>query len=938
MEDIARLGLAIESSQVRTATANLERLQQQATSTERAAARTTTSFNAMQTAARGLAGVVAAIGVSVLTSRLSELSDAGVEVANSLKIVTTSTAELAAMQSKILAISNDTRSSYEATASLYSKLTRSTQDLNISEERRLRVTELINKSFAASGASAEEAGNAIRQLAQGLSAGALRGDEFNSVAEQAPEILKAVAAQTGKSSGQLREFAATGGITAKLLIESVENYGATIDRIYTRSGATRKNYETIARNNAIREVEASRTIQAASQAYGETIVYLSESLGELAQAGVAVAGVLGVAMLQSVVKSTAASIQATAATAARVAAENAAAAAVLRGAAAEKAAAGAALVTARAQFLAAQGTTAHTFAQVALTAAKTRSLTAMAAYNVALQGTIVNSTRLAAVSSFMLGPWGLLITVVGVAAATFLLAKDASAETADQLDRDTAVINKLAESYSRLSEKARGTESVRLHTQLAEVTAELARQEADLASQVGKGMVANLLNAEAILQQKQRVEELTAEKVALSDKLAALNKLFEDGLDKNVKYTDATRTTAKAAAEVNKEFISVRDSLAMQIVELTLSADAYERYAAQVQVGSKTSAAERANIDAMIVRLQALRKEKETEVKQKETVSRFSELRLEIAADNNPAEKLKQELDKRLEIIRKYQATEGADQAAALDQQKAAYAKFYEDIETLNKKNGEKGFLTTITDSLASFKDQASGTLASVALGFQDGDDAARQLATTVLTQLTGAMINYGIEQVVAYATGAAAATTAEGIKTAAVVSSVTAQSAAALTAQGVVTTGAVASGAAIATAMAPAAAASSIASFGAAPAAATPIALGSIAAIIAAIVGGMAIMGRAQGGQVTAGQTYKFNERGPELFTPKSSGSVTPFNQLLREARGSQGGEGTQVYVDVRTDVSTIDSSSFSDIVNENAAAIAKAVQKALAKQGRRL
>lgn len=938
MEDIARLGLAVESSQVRTATANLERLQQQATTTERAATRTTSSFNGLQTAARGLSGAIAAVGVVTLANQLSRLSDAGVEVANSLKMVTTSTAELAKMQSKILAISNDTRSGYEATAALYSKLTRSTQELGVSEERRLRVTELINKSFAASGATAEEANNAIRQLAQGLSAGALRGDEFNSVAEQAPEILKAVAAQTGKTSGELREFAATGGITSKLLIESVENYGATIDRIYTRSGATRKNYETIARNNAIREVEASRTIQAASRAYGETIVYLSESLDELAQAGTAVAGVMGVYLLQSVVKSTIASVQATAAATARVAAENAAAATLLRAAAAEKAAAAAALVTARAQFAAAQGTNAHTFAQVALTAAKTRSLTAISAYNVALQGTIVNSSRLAAVSSFMLGPWGLLITAVGVAATTFLMAKDASADTANQMDRDSAVINKLADSYSRLSKAALGDEYVRTQTRLAEVTGELAREEADLAAQVGKGMVANLLNTTAILEQKQRIEDLTAEKAKLTDKTTALNKVFDDALDKNVKYTDATTRTVAKVAEANDEFLKLRDSLAMQIVELTMSAEAYERYSAQVQIGTKASAEERASVDAMIVRLQALRKEKETEVKQKETVSRFSELRLEIAADNNPAEKLKQELDKRLEIIRSYQATEGADQAAALEQQKAAYAKFYEDIEALNQKNGKAGFLTTITDSLASFKDQASGTLASVALGFQDGDDAARQMATTILTQLTGAMINYGIEQVIAYATGAAAATTAEGIKTAAVVSSVTAQAGAAVAAQGAVTATAVSSGVAITAAMAPAAAASSIASFGAAPVAATPLALGSIAAIIAAIVGASAIMGRAQGGQVTAGQTYKFNERGPELFTPKSSGSVTPFNQLLREARGSQGGDGTQVFVDVRTDVSTIDSSGFSDIVNQNAATIAKAVEKALAKQGRRI
>jgi hypothetical protein len=228
--------------------------------------------------------------------------------------------------------------------------------------------------------------------------------------------------------------------------------------------------------------------------------------------------------------------------------------------------------------------------------------------------------------------------------------------------------------------------------------------------------------------------------------------------------------------------------------------------------------------------------------------------------------------------------------------------------------------------------------MAAVALGFQDGDDAARQLATTILTQLVGAMINYGIEQAIAYATGATAAASAEAVKTSAVVASVSTQATAATAAQGVVTAGAVTSGAAIATAMAPAAAASSIASFGAAPAAAAPIALGTIAAIIAALVGGMALFGRAQGGQVLAGQTYKFNEKGPELFTPRSAGTVTPFNQLMAEARNGTEGGGDNIYLTVKTEAQVIDASDFQSVISRNADAVANAVEKSFIKRGKRI
>lgn len=173
--------------------------------------------------------------------------------------------------------------------------------------------------------------------------------------------------------------------------------------------------------------------------------------------------------------------------------------------------------------------------------------------------------------------------------------------------------------------------------------------------------------------------------------------------------------------------------------------------------------------------------------------------------------------------------------------------------EQLNEdlSSAEKGptFIDVLSGSMEAFQNQASGTLAQVALGMEDGEDAAKTFAKTIITQLVGATINYGIQQAIAYATGAAAATAAEATKTTAVVTSLGVQTAAATTAQATVTGAAVASGAIIAVAMAPAAAASSVASFGAAPAAAAPIALSTIGAIIAAIVGGIGVIGSFEGG-----------------------------------------------------------------------------------------
>ena len=80
----------------------------------------------------------------------------------------------------------------------------------------------FNTAARLSGASATEASNAFTQLAQGLGSGALRGDEFNSIAEQVPGILTAISKETGIAQGNLRDFAATGGITADIVINALK--------------------------------------------------------------------------------------------------------------------------------------------------------------------------------------------------------------------------------------------------------------------------------------------------------------------------------------------------------------------------------------------------------------------------------------------------------------------------------------------------------------------------------------------------------------------------------------------------------------------------------------------------------------------------------------------------------------------------------------------
>lgn len=271
MADIATLGLKVDSRGVVTATKDLKRLERQGGASERTTRSLTRAFGV-------LAGVLSA-------REIVGYADAYTTINNRLKIVAETTEDLTRIQARLLEISNESRTSFDASAILYSRVARATDQLGISEERLLRIIETVNKSFAVSGATSIEASNAIRQLSQGLAAGALRGEEFNSVAEQAPEILRAVAQETGKNVGQLREFAAQGGITSELLIRSLENYGATVDQIFGESTATIQQSLQVARNNVIQFIGGSEDLQTAMGNLGETIISLSEKLYFLQNVG-----------------------------------------------------------------------------------------------------------------------------------------------------------------------------------------------------------------------------------------------------------------------------------------------------------------------------------------------------------------------------------------------------------------------------------------------------------------------------------------------------------------------------------------------------------------------------------------------------------------------------------------------------------------------------
>ena len=138
-----------------------------------------------------------------------------------LKLATETQAEFNTAQTELKRIAAATQSPLESLVTLYGRVSRPLKEAGRSQADILKITEAVAQSFRISGATAQEAENGVIQFAQALGSGALRGDEFNSVAEQAPRLMQALADGIGVPVGALKEMAAQGELTASVVTDAL---------------------------------------------------------------------------------------------------------------------------------------------------------------------------------------------------------------------------------------------------------------------------------------------------------------------------------------------------------------------------------------------------------------------------------------------------------------------------------------------------------------------------------------------------------------------------------------------------------------------------------------------------------------------------------------------------------------------------------------------
>lgn len=180
---------------------------------------------------------IAAIGVGG-ASGVVQLMDKWTEFNNRLKLVTASSQELQTAQSELLNIATRTGQNLDGVASVYQRFAANAKQLGISQQDTLDITETVNKAIAISGASAESASAALTQFGQALASGALRGEEFNSVMENAPSLAAAIATGLDVPVGKLRTLANTGQLTADVLVKALQRASSSVDADFAKTNMT----------------------------------------------------------------------------------------------------------------------------------------------------------------------------------------------------------------------------------------------------------------------------------------------------------------------------------------------------------------------------------------------------------------------------------------------------------------------------------------------------------------------------------------------------------------------------------------------------------------------------------------------------------------------------------------------------------------------------
>lgn len=215
--------------------------------------------NMAQSATQSLTSSVLRLAASYLSiqglKKAVDLSDSLVSMRARLDRMNDGLQTTQELETMIYQSAQRSRGSFTDTMGLVSQLGTMAGDAFSSSKEIVQFAEQLNKQLALSGASGASAQAAILQLEQGLASGVLRGDELNSVMEQAPALAKSIADYMQVSVGELREMGSQGQITADIVKNALFAAAKDTNAEFEKTPMTWAQVWTVASNTAVRALD-----------------------------------------------------------------------------------------------------------------------------------------------------------------------------------------------------------------------------------------------------------------------------------------------------------------------------------------------------------------------------------------------------------------------------------------------------------------------------------------------------------------------------------------------------------------------------------------------------------------------------------------------------------------------------------------------------------
>ncbi|WP_367569037.1 tape measure protein [Lacrimispora sp.] len=170
-----------------------------------------------------LKGLAMSAGLAFSAQKVIAMSDSVTQTTARLNLMNDGLQSTEQLNQMIFASAQRARAPYMDTASAIAKMGLNAGNAFNSNKELIAFMEQVNKQFVIGGATAQEQSNAMVQLSQAMAAGALRGEELNSILDAAPGIARTIEKNMGWAEGSIKSYAADGAVSAQVVKASLLN-------------------------------------------------------------------------------------------------------------------------------------------------------------------------------------------------------------------------------------------------------------------------------------------------------------------------------------------------------------------------------------------------------------------------------------------------------------------------------------------------------------------------------------------------------------------------------------------------------------------------------------------------------------------------------------------------------------------------------------------